>query len=285
MSGASLATGTTPGTAIAANAAMRERRQALWRAARRVLLPVLTAALALAAWEWGARASGVSAMVLVPPSAVWSVLANSWPILLEHTLVTLREVTAGFLLAAGGGIALGTLLTASTRIRQTIQPLVVFFQLIPKIALAPLFIVWLGVGPSSRLAFVLFIAFFPVAVSTAAGLMSAERNALLLCRSLTATGWQTFHSVRFPYAVPHIFAGLKICATVAMIGQVVGEFVTAQQGLGYIVMFASAAAETALVFAAVTLLCGLGLLLYGVVAVAEWLVLRWFGAPISSSQF
>ena len=101
----------------------------------------------------------------------------------------------------------------------------------------------------------------------------------------TASTWQTFINVRVPYAIPHIFAGLKVGVTVAIIGVVIGEFVTAQEGLGYIIMFASSAAETALVFAAIILLCAIGMVLYGAVALAEWFVRRWYGAPISVGGF
>jgi NitT/TauT family transport system permease protein len=118
-------------------------------------------------------------------------------------------------------------------------------------------------GPSSRLAFAVFLSFFPIAVSGVTGFRAADRTALRLCRSLIASTWQTFIKVRVPYAIPHIFAGLKVGVTVATIGVVIGEFVTAQEGLGYNIMFASSAAETALVFAAIILLCAIGMVLYG----------------------
>jgi NitT/TauT family transport system permease protein len=256
-----------------------------WKTCRPVVLPVLFAAAMLLAWQVLTVRLHVSSMILVPPTAIWDVLAQAWPILAGQAWPTLVNSVAGFLLASVLGIALGGAITVSRRIEQAFWPHVLIFQLIPKVAVAPLFIIWMGMGPSSRLCFAVFLSFFPIAVSAAAGFRSADRTALRLCRSLTASTWQTFVCVRVPYAIPHIFAGLKVGATVAIIGVVIGEFVTAQEGLGYIIMFASSAAETALVFASIALLCVIGLGLYGAVALAEVFVKRWYGAPITVGGF
>ncbi|MDR3537136.1 MAG: ABC transporter permease [Acetobacteraceae bacterium] len=256
-----------------------------WRAWRPIVLPLLFAGALLLAWQELTGWLAVSPMLLVPPSAIWSVLVQAWPVLLAQSWPTLVNSVVGFLLASGLGIALGGALVVSRRVEQAFWPHVLIFQLIPKVAVAPLFIIWLGMGPTSRLAFAVFLSFFPIAVSAATGFRAADPTALRLCRSLTATTWQTFLRVRVPYAIPHIFAGLKVGVTVAIIGVVIGEFVTAQEGLGYIIMFASSAAQTALVFATIALLCGIGLLLYGAVALGEWFVRRWYGAPISAGGF
>jgi NitT/TauT family transport system permease protein len=256
-----------------------------WLAARPVVLPVLFAAVMVLAWQVLTVRLHVSSMLLVPPSDIWDVLVQAWPILMLQTWPTLVNTVVGFLMASVLGIALGGALVVSRRIEQALWPHVLIFQLIPKVAVAPLFIIWLGMGPSSRLAFAVFLSFFPIAVSAATGFRSADKTALRLCQSLTATTWQTFSRVRVPYAIPHIFAGLKVGVTVAIIGVVIGEFVTAQEGLGYIIMFASSAAQTALVFTAIALLCGIGLLMYGAVAIAELLVRRWYGAPIDTGGF
>ena len=256
-----------------------------WMAARPVVLPALFAAAMLLTWQVLTIRLHVSSMLLVPPSEIWDVLVQAWPILMLQTWPTLVNTVVGFLMASVLGIALGGALVVSRRIEQALWPHVLIFQLIPKVAVAPLFIIWLGMGPSSRLAFAVFLSFFPIAVSAATGFRAADKTALRLCQSLTASTWQTFYRVRVPYAIPHIFAGLKVGVTVAIIGVVIGEFVTAQEGLGYIIMFASSAAQTALVFAAIALLCGIGLLLYGAVAIAELLVRRWYGAPIDTGGF
>ncbi|HEY6830903.1 MAG TPA: ABC transporter permease [Pseudolabrys sp.] len=252
---------------------------------RRVLLPVLLAAAVVLVWEFGTRAAHISPMVVVPPSAVWQVIAASSGILLQQAVPTVEETLIGFALASVIGVVLGTALVLSHRVRQALYPHILAFQLIPKVALAPLFIVWFGVGPTSRLSLAVFMAFFPVVVSTATGLMSADRNVVRMAASATASPWQIFTSVRVPYAMPHIFSGLKVAVTMAMIGVIVGEFVTAQAGLGYIIMMASSAAETALVFAAIVLLCVAGLALYGAVALAEWLIERRMGVSITTSEF
>jgi NitT/TauT family transport system permease protein len=252
---------------------------------RRVLLPVALAALVCLAWEFGTRAAHISAMIIVPPSAVWQVIAASSGILLQQAVPTVEETLIGFALASIIGVVLGTALVLSHRVRQALYPHILTFQLIPKVALAPLFIVWFGVGPTSRLSLAVFMAFFPVVISTATGLMSADRNVVRMAASATASPWQIFYSVRVPYAMPHIFSGLKVAVSMAMIGVIVGEFVTAQAGLGYIVMLASSAAETALVFAAIIFLCVVGLALYGAVALAEWLIERRMGVSITTGEF
>jgi NitT/TauT family transport system permease protein len=241
--------------------------------------------LTILAWELVCRYGKISPVLLAPPSAVWQVLATNYAILFEQAIPTTVETVVGFLLATGLGIVLGVAITMSARVREALYPNIVVFQLIPKIALAPLFIVWLGVGSPSRLTFAVFIAFFPVVVSTAAGLVSAKPDALRLCRSLTASELQIFRMVRFPFAVPYIFAGMKIGVTMAMIGVIVGEFITAQAGLGYIIMFGSSAAETALVLAAIVLLCVIGLVLYGAVALGELAMKRWYGGEIPAGGF
>lgn len=252
---------------------------------RRIALPCLLAVAVLCAWEFGTRFAHVSPLIIVPPSAVFANLTKSYAILMQQAVPTVEETLIGFVLAAAVGIVLGTVLVFSRRVRQALYPHVLTFQLIPKIALAPLFIVWFGVGPTSRLSLSVFMAFFPVVISTLTGLLSADRNTMRMAEAAMASPWQIFISIRVPYALPHIFAGLKVAVTMAMIGVIVGEFVTAQAGLGYIIMMASSAGDTALVFAAIMLLCVFGLLLYGAVALMEWLIQRHLGVSITSGEF
>lgn len=255
------------------------------RVGRRILLPTLVVAAVLLTWEYAVWLTEVPPMILAPPSAVWKMIAANPVILSKQSLPTIVEALVGFGLAASFGIALGTGMVLFTPLRKAIQPYVLALQLIPKVALAPLFMVWLGVGITSRLSFAVFLGFFPVVISTMTGLMSPDRNVVRLCESLTATRWQIFRSIQIPYALPHIFTGLKISVTMTMIGVVVGEFVTAQEGLGYLIMFATSAAETALVFAAIALLCSVGLALYGAVALVELIVQKWLGVTITTGEF
>ncbi|HEV2303793.1 MAG TPA: ABC transporter permease [Stellaceae bacterium] len=250
------------------------------RWARGVLLPLGFAVLVLALWQIFCERMRIPPILLPPPSAVWAVLRDNYAILLEQALPTATETVVSFAVASLLGVALAVALTFSAWVREALYPNIVMFQLIPKIALAPLFIVWLGVGEKTATVVAVFIAFFPVVVSSATGLASAKPEVLQLCRSLAASEWQTFRMVRFPYAMPFIFAGMKVGVTMAMIGVVVGEFITVQKGLGYIILFAAGAGETATVLAAIVLLCGIGLALYGAVELAERAVRRWYGGEM-----
>jgi NitT/TauT family transport system permease protein len=247
---------------------------------RLVLLPLLFALTVLAAWELFCRASRVSPVLLPPPSAVWSVLSENWGILFQQSVPTTLETITSFAVATLLGVALAVAITFSAWVREALYPNIVMFQLIPKIALAPLFIVWLGVGSRSCIVIAIFIAFFPVVISSAIGLVSAKPEVIRLCRSLTASEMQMSRLARFPYAMPFVFAGMKVGVTMTMIGVIVGEFITAQAGLGYIIMFASWAGERATVLAAVVLLCGIDLVLFSLVALGEVAVQHWYGGEM-----
>ena len=269
-----------PDTAIAPDSAALARRREALALARRILLPVGAAAFVLFVWEFGTRLASIPEVLLPAPSAILDRIVASYPLLLKHAWPTIWQSVAGFAIATALGILLATLLSASRIIRETLYPNVVFFQLIPKIALAPLFVVWFGLGPEARLSFSVFVSFFPVVIATLAGLDNVERDLLRLCRALTASNWQTFVSVRLPHAVPYIFSGMKIASTFAIIGVIVGEFITSRAGLGYLILFASAQAETALILAAISVLCVFGLAFYGVVALCErWTIERFGDRP------
>jgi NitT/TauT family transport system permease protein len=247
--------------------------------ARKIILPVVTALIVLVTWEVLVDALKISPVLLPPPSMIGERLVDLFfPLFLRHSIPTAWESILAFLISSALGVALAGLLSSATLLREALYPNVVVFQLIPKIALAPLFIVWLGIGSESRLAFAVFISFFPVVIATLAGLDNVDRDLIRLCRALKASEWQTFVEVRLPHAIPYIFSGMKIATTFAIIGVIVGEFITSQAGLGYLILFASAQAETALILAAILVLCVFGLVFYGLVAVAETLTRRRFGA-------
>jgi NitT/TauT family transport system permease protein len=246
---------------------------------------LLAVAGMVAMWEALVRWLPISPGLLAPPSAVLAALVEHPDLLAEHAAATAGETVLGFLLACVVGASLGALLSGFDAFRRVAMPWVLALQIVPKMALAPLFVVWLGVGAPCRLAFAIFLAFFPVLIGTMAGLAGTDRGALLLCHALGATAWQTTVRVRLPYAVPQLLAGMKTAATMALLGVVIGEFVTAQQGLGYLVMFAASLGETALVLAAIVLLCVIGLALYGAVLLAERGFARWYGAPVPAGAF
>ncbi len=245
---------------------------------RKIAQPVAAAAVFLLAWEILVRIYQIKPAFLPPPSAILLAMAAQWEILLKNAVPTALESLGGFVLSVVVGVMLGALLTFSRASRDYLYPNVVLFQLVPKVAVAPLFMLWLGIDWQSRVAIAFFIAFFPIVISTVSGLNAVDPTLLRLFRSLTANEWQVFMKVRVPMSLPFVFNGMKISMTLAIIGVIVGEFVTSQRGLGYIILFAGSRLETALVLAAILVLCIVGLLLYGIVALAEHLIMKKYGA-------
>lgn len=241
---------------------------------RRIVLPIGLAFAVLAGWQAYVTLADVPSVILPSPVAIIEYIFDHYDILLTQAVPTTVESAVSFIVATVVGVLLAIAITYSNTAREALYPNLVFFQLIPKIALAPLFIIWLGIGSQSRIAFSVFIAFFPVVIATTAGLLSVDKSMVRLCRGLTATEWQIFASVRFPAALPYIFSGMKIAVTLAIIGVIIGEFITAQAGLGYLIIFATARADTQVSMAAIVVLCICGLLLYGLVALGELLANR-----------
>jgi NitT/TauT family transport system permease protein len=242
-----------------------------------VLLPILFAAASLILWQLVVGWARVPPAILPPPSDIATQLAQNWSLILKHAMQTANETLIAFGLSIPLGVVLAALITWSPTINKALLPNVIVFQLIPKIALAPLFIVWLGIGLPSRVTFSIFICFFPILIATATGLQSLPLDMLRLCRSVGASNWQILLSVRFPMALPFIFSGMKIAATLAIIGIVVGEFIASRAGLGYLILFASSRQQTDLSLACIAVLCAVGLLVYGLTALAERLFAVWHG--------
>jgi NitT/TauT family transport system permease protein len=255
----------------------RARRRSLAQLTRKAALPIVTAALVLAAWEAFVDVSGIRPVLLPAPSGILRAVWVHRELLIEHAVPTTLESIGGFALSVVFGGLLGVLLTYSSLARDALYPNVILFQLIPKVAVAPLFILWFGIGWESRLAIALFVAFFPIVISTVSGLRAADPAMLRLCDSLAATRWQVFLKIRLPYSLPFLFNGMKISMTLAIIGVIVGEFITSQRGLGYIILFAGSRMETTTVIAALLVLCAVGLILYGMVALAEMLIMKKYG--------
>jgi NitT/TauT family transport system permease protein len=241
-------------------------------------LPIATAIMTLAIWEWAVIAFHVPHVVLPPPSLITKCIFDRSGLLLTHLLPTVLVSIVGFVIAVVLGSALGIVIMASRLVRDTVYPCILAFQLVPKIALAPLFIVWFGMGFESRFAFSAFISFFPIAVAMVSGLENADRRILLLCSSLHARPLRVLLHVRIPSAIPFLFAGMKIAITMAVIGTVVGEFISSRSGLGYLILNAASRMQTDLIFAAITVLCATGLALYGLIAAGDRAMLRRFGS-------
>jgi NitT/TauT family transport system permease protein len=250
---------------------------ASFRRLRPVFLPAATAAAVLLSWQLLVGLLAVPEVILPSPAEIAEEMRQAWPMLLANALPTTLDTLMAFFAATVLGVGCAIVLSYSRLLRDTLYPNLVVFQLVPKVALAPLFVVWLGVGSTSHVAFAAFVSFFPIAISAAVGFSSVEASALQLCRSLTASEWQCFLMVRFPFALPAIFSGMKIAMTMATIGVIIAEFISSKAGLGYYILFASSRMETANVFAALVTLCAVGVALFGAVALAEGLVRRSYG--------
>lgn len=256
-------------------AATRLAAMARLPAVARLIAPPAIATLALfAGWDLLARSGAVSARLLPAPEKVWDTLLRSMSVLLEQAQPTFWAAIAGIFAAAVLGILLGIAVSVSLIARQAVYPTIVFFQLIPKVALAPVFLIWFGTGFTAKVVFAVFIAFFPVLIGTIAGLQAAPPSYGRLCQSLLMSRLQILLTVELPFALPHIFSGLRIGVTFAVIGVVLGEFITAQTGLGYIILFSANNFETALLLAAILMLCAVGIVLFALFLALEAIVTK-----------
>ena len=192
-----------------------------------------------------------------------------------HLLATYSEVVVGFLIAVAGGILLGVAIALSRTLRAVIQPIIVAAQVIPKIAFVPILFLWFGLNFIPRLMTVFLVCFFPIVIDTAGGLAAADPDMLDLIRSFDTRRLVLLTKVQFPSALPQIFSGLRVAATLSMIGAVVSEFVSANQGLGYLVAASQVSLNTPLMFAAAFLLVLGGFIMYGSVALIERVVVPW----------
>jgi NitT/TauT family transport system permease protein len=236
----------------------------------------LGAALALfGAWEAFVRIGAISPLLLPAPTEVLATVVREFPVLLHMSAITAAEFVLGFALSVLVGLPLGALIVYARPIELAIYPLLVAFQTMPKAAIAPIFVVWLGAGMNSKILIAFTIAFFPIVIDTAIGLRSAAPETIHLVRSMGASAFQVFWYVRFPNALPSIFGGMKVASTLAVVGAIVGEFVSADKGLGYLVLVANGELNTRLVFACVLMLSVLGIIFYFLVEAIERLVVSW----------
>ena len=229
----------------------------------RVILFVALAAI----WEIGVIAFNVKPYLLPRLSTVIESLWTYRTTLLVQSLVTANEIILGYIAAVIGGIALSLIIYAWPLARRTVYPLVVLFQGLPKIALAPLMIIWLGYGTSSKVFIAFLFAFFPVVISTLGGLSGTPQNLVEHFRSIRANTWTTFWRLKLPAALPSIMDGCKTAMPLAVIGAIVGEFVGSERGLGYLILDATAQAKTDMLFAALIAVSVLAGLLYWVVEI------------------
>ncbi|MEO6982469.1 MAG: ABC transporter permease [Edaphobacter sp.] len=189
--------------------------------------------------------------------------------------VTLIEVVVGFVIGSVIGVGIALPIAYSPSVRNTLYPLIIASQAVPKIAIAPLLVVWLGLGWTPKLTVVALMVFFPVAMTSVQGFSSVDKNLIDLLRSVHAGRWQVFSKVRLPHALPHIFSGLKIGITLAVVGAVVGEWVGANSGLGYLLLQANSMLDTTLLYASLALLVAMGVVLFALMEIIERVLIPW----------
>ena len=240
-------------------------------------LRLLLIAVFLGVWEAFVRLLEIPLFILPTPSNVFVALYRGFAssLYIDHIWVTLAETLMGFALGTTLAFVLGTVIALSRPVEYFLYPFVVMFQAMPKVALAPLIIVWFGLGIFSKVVNAALVAFFPLMVNTIVGLRSAEEDKVNLMRSLAASKTQIFWMLQLPNAMPYIFAGLEIAMIFALIGAIVAEFVGSNNGLGYILLQGTANLDTTLVFAVLFLLTIIGLALNSIVEVVEYLMTPW----------
>jgi len=253
-------------------------RSAVSKVGRRVLFVVAYGTLLLVLWEVVVRIFHVADYLLPPPSSVLRLLVGNATLIGNHSLTTLVEILTGFAIGSGLGVALAVAIHLFEPMRRTLLPFLVALQSVPKVALAPLVIVWFGIGLPAKIIMVTFFCFFPVLMNMVGGLSRVEPAVLDLMGVLRASRWQTFLKVEAPNALPALFDGLKIALPVAVIGAIVAEFTSAERGLGYLILVASAQFNTALTFASLFALTVMALVLFAGIALAERGAVPWSAA-------
>ncbi len=227
------------------------------------------------AWEAMVRIFAISTYIIPAPSQIARSLVAQWPTLMQASLVTASEILLGFVVSVVTGIVIALLIVRFDWLGRALYPLVVLFQNVPKVALAPIFILWFGYGLGPKIGLILVIAFFPVTLSMLAGMQAVDPSLLSLMNSVGASPTQILFGVRVPHALPNLMAGAKIAATLSVIGAIVGEFAGASDGLGYVIQFASTQLDTPLVFAALLLVSILGIAFYYAVEILERIIVPW----------
>jgi NitT/TauT family transport system permease protein len=244
----------------------------------RNLLPIgLSLGLGLIAWDLAARFSGLPAFMLPSPAQVWQRTAQALAdgSLLYHSGITLVEILLGMVLGVGFALGLGYMLARSRRLERVLSPYIIASQAIPIVAIAPLLVIWFKTGILSKVLICALVVFFPVLVNTIVGVRSVPEDLRDLMRSLKASRWQTLHLLELPAALPVLFGGLRIGATLSVIGAVVGEFAGSDRGLGFLINVGRGLFDTPLVFTAVFSLVIMALGLYGLVVLLENRLVRW----------
>ena len=272
---------TRPRTAVSSDRdarPMKPRRSRAARTLRRIgwnLLPPLTFVAMVALWWAAVELFKIPAYLLPGPKPVFARLVTDAGLLWTHSQVTLTEIVLGFGITIVTAIPLGLLIALSPLSKQLVYPPIMLMQLVPKIAVAPLFLVWLGFGIESKVLLTVLLTFFPLLIASISGFQIIDDRLLYLTRSMGATAWQTFRFLRFPAALPVIFSGLKTSATIAATAAIVAEFVGANKGLGYVLLRGTSTMDIELVFAVLVVLTLIGVAINYLVEFCEWAMTPW----------
>lgn len=239
------------------------------------IVPLSGIFLFLILWQVLVTLLEVPTYLLPTPTRIGQEIVTEFPTLMEHSWVTLYEIILGFGLAIVVAVPLAVAITSSRRFDRFVTPFLLFSQTIPKIAIAPLFLIWFGFGPLPKILVAFLICFFPIVIDTAVGLRSVAPEMLDLVRSMGAGRLQIFTRIRLPSSLPYLFSGLKIAVTLAVAGAIVGEFVGADKGLGYLLLVANSNLNTPLLFASITVLTVIGIVLYYLIETLEHALIPW----------
>jgi NitT/TauT family transport system permease protein len=226
-------------------------------------------------WQLAVSVFGIREYLLPSPYAVWQAMVSDEIPWFSHAWITGVEILGAFVLAGVAGVVLGMAIAWSQGIARALTPFLVFVNTLPKVAIAPLFLMWLGYGILPNMLIGALIGFFPVVINTAVGLTQIDQDMVDLGRVFSAPKWKVFMKIRIPNAYPYILSALKVTATSAVVGAVVGEFVASQKGLGYVIITTQSSMNTPAAFAALVWISVLGLLLYGLVALLSRLLAPW----------
>lgn len=239
-------------------------------------------ALLFVLWESAVWLFGVKEYLLPPPSRVWAEFVKRAPLVMSSAWVTTQEIVVGYMLAVVVSVPLALAIASSRFMENAVYPVVVFLQIIPKIAIAPLFIIWFGFGFTPKVLLVFLLSFFPILVASIAGFKSLDLDVMDFARTTGASSARMFLRIRLPQALPDIFTGLKVGAALAATAAVVAEFVASDRGLGYLLLQYNGQLDTPMVFATIVLLSLIGLAVYYVVELIERIAIPWHVAKQSA---
>lgn len=237
--------------------------------------PIGTVIGLIVVWHLGVLVFSIPVYLIPPPATVAAYLSDNFAFLGQHALVTAVEALGGFLLSVVVGVPVAILIVWSRKMDQALMPLLVLSQTFPKVAIAPLLIIWFGFGIQTKILVSFLIAFFPIIVSGVAGMRAVDNDAIDMIRSMKATPLQIFVRLRLPAALPNLFAGCKVAMAFAVVGAVVGEWVGADRGLGYLLLRANANLDTPMLFSILVMLMFMGVFLYYLIVAIERIAIPW----------